>query len=1046
MAWSGRRLRGVARTASLVLLPALVGIPALATPAEAATTSINWSNRGQASDGFDAVFGAGLDAQRARALVDAAIDQWERVITSMQRPLEAADNTLDITVTAENGDTPTSCGGGASGNYDALGWPADGGSVTISGNEAVWFVDPTPFDHSEFTGGIDNAFSGEPQAGSPAAGLCDMYTVVAAEMMHILGVTSNTASRFQTGLFSTKLTFTGTTCAGPGDLWRFDGPSVTALMTSNNGGPGGSDRTVPVHVAEPCSTFGALSGAEDAGNALFDGGRYIPSNLGTLILKDAYNYAIAMPETFGTFYATLNQSTGELLVRGGDDNNASADTIILNRAGDNLAVSVDIGNDVAGTGPTDAFVSSFPVGEVRSIRVNAFDGDDRITLGSGVDLPVVVDGGAGNDVIYGGTGDDTLNGGTGNDQIYAGGGVNTVTDGTGDDLVDLTQNAAGVTYTTGGGLDTVLGSVFDDVIQGGSSADRLEGRGGNDALRGAGGNDALFGQEGSDTFLWAEGDASDTVEGGAGESDVQEIAGNVAANSYVVGAQTGSRVTVSRPASFTLDLGSIEDLGIAGDDGDDTADVMDLFGTEMRKVRFNPGFGADTLRARGRETSESLEVAAVSPSEVAVGGFVYDLRVVGADAADTFRLDGNGGNDSLLVSGTTGTDALSVAPTALDAATLSGLGSLTVAAATIEQVAVEGRGGNDALTVVTPAGPQDVTLAAGITRDAGSVAIPGLMPVSWGSLGLPGSVEVADAGGVRADRVRYDGTLGGDTFAIGSAVTLNEQSPVTPSGAANLVVAGGIGDDVLNVTSGLPYATTVLDGGDSVQGDRAVLSGAAGAVVLDTATSTVAGYGGTVSLAAIEDLATNQTGGLGTALTVLGTATSDDVAYRPLGAQSGQLSIAGFRAGLTFGGVGGTFLVDPLGGSDKVTVLGTLADDTFYAQTLPLTTVQVNALKTATIPQLTAEKIAALADEGADTFDVTVFDMVAGRLFLFGDQPSSKRFAENVIVRNGSATQVQYRDVKAHTFENGSIFVDYKSTALTTRLDYEGVENLKFYR
>lgn len=1043
-----QRLRTVARTACIVLLPSALGIPVLAAPAEAATTSIVWTNRGQASDGFDAVFGAGLDAQRARALVDAAIDQWERVITSLQRPVAASDNTLDITVTAENGDTPTSCGGGASGNYDALGWPADGGAVTLSGNEAVWFVDPTPFDHSEFTGGIDNAFSGEPQAGSPAAGLCDMYTVVAAEMMHILGVTSNTASRFQTGLFSTKLTFTGTTCAGPGDLWRFDGPSVTALMTSNNGGSGGSDRTVPVHVAEPCSTFGALSGAEDAGNALFDGGRYIPSNLGALILKDAYNYSVTMPETFGTFYATLNETTGELLVRGGDDNNASADTVIVNRAGDNLAVSVDIGNDVAGTGPADAFVSSFPVGEVSSVRVTTFDGNDRVTLGDGVDLPVTVDAGAGNDVIYGGTGDDVLNGGAGNDQIYAGPGANTVTDGTGDDLVDLTQNSVAVTYTTGGGLDTVLGSAFDDVIQGGSSADRLEGRLGNDVLRGAGGGDRLFGQDGSDRFLWTEGDGSDVVEGGAGESDVQEVAGNALSNAYTVSAAAGSRVSVSRAASFALDLGSIEDIGIAGDDGGDSADVLDLFGTEVRKVRFTPGDGADTLRARGRESSESIEVAAVAgTSDVAVGGFVYDLRVLGSDAADTFQVDGNGGTDSLLVSGTPGTDALRVVPTGLDSASLSGVGALNVVASTVESVAVEGRGGDDALTLVTPSGPTDVAVSAGVTRDAGSVALPGVIPVRWGSLGLPGSVEIADADGARVDRLRYDGTLGADTFAVsGPSVTLNEQSPVTPSGADRLVVAGGIGDDVLNVAASLPYAATLLDGGDSVQGDRAMLSGAGGAVVLDTAASAVTGYGGVVTLAAIEGLSTAQTGGAATALTVLGSATSDDMAYQPLGASSGSLTVAGFRAGLSFDGVGGAFTLDPLGGSDKVTVLGTLADDTFYASALPMTTVGVNALKAATIPQMTAEKIAALADEGADTFDVTVFDSVAARLFLFGDQPSSKRFAENVIVRNGSASQVQYRDVKAHVFENGSVFADYKSTSMTTRLDYEGVENLKFYR
>jgi hypothetical protein len=62
---------------------------------------------------------------------------------------------------------------------------------------------------------------------------------------------------------------------------------------------------------------------------------------------------------------------------------------------------------------------------------------------------------------------------------------------------------------------------------------------------------------------------------------------------------------------------------------------------------------------------------------------------------------------------------------------------------------------------------------------------------------------------------------------------------------------------------------------------------------------------------AVEDLATNQAGTATSSLTVLGTPSSDDVSYGPLGSQSGELAIAGFRAGLDFTGVGGTFLVDP---------------------------------------------------------------------------------------------------------------------------------------
>ena len=51
-----------------------------------------------------------------------------------------------------------------------------------------WFMDPTPFEHSEFLGNIINAFSGDAPGGGPAAGKGDFYTVVAAEMTHCMGL------------------------------------------------------------------------------------------------------------------------------------------------------------------------------------------------------------------------------------------------------------------------------------------------------------------------------------------------------------------------------------------------------------------------------------------------------------------------------------------------------------------------------------------------------------------------------------------------------------------------------------------------------------------------------------------------------------------------------------------------------------------------------------------------------------------------------------------------------------------------------------------
>src|SRR5262245_11849736 len=543
------------------------------------TTGLNivWTNRGP-GDGFDTIFGANADA--ARAGVDAALDGWEQVITNLNRPSAPGDNHLDITVTA-NTDDPGSCGGSADGDFDGDGWP-EGGDVNINGQANVWFLDPTPTDNSEFTGNIDNAFSGDAQAGSPALGLCDMQTVVTAELAHILGMTSDTASRFQFGGFNTQVTATGTTCSGPGDFWRFTGANGTHLMTSNNGGSGGSDKGVPVHTAEPCGSAGGLVGADDSGNALFEGsGRYLAPNLLGLMFHDVFNFDINMPEDFGTYYSTLNKSNGNVLVRGGDDNDLSNDVINVTRSGGEIAVSVDVGNDVPATGPTDAFVSHYAVGDVQSITVNALDGNDSVTVEPGTGIAVTVNGGTGNDTIVGGVGSETLNGDSGNDQIFAGGGNNTVTDGSGNDLVDLTENAGAIAYTTGGGNDTVLGTAFNDNLTGSTGNDRLEGRGGNDNLDGNPGSDELLGQDGSDTAVWNSGDGSDVVEGGSGESDSLTANGSGAGDFFQAEAAPGSKVQLDAGAS-QLTIGSVEDLAINASGGGDILSLFDLSATELR--------------------------------------------------------------------------------------------------------------------------------------------------------------------------------------------------------------------------------------------------------------------------------------------------------------------------------------------------------------------------------------------------------------------------------------------------------------------------------
>lgn len=78
----------------------------------------------------------------------------------------------------------------------------------------------------------------------------------------------------------------------------------------------------------------------------------------------------------------------------------------------------------------------------------------------------------------------------------------------------LTLNSKGIIFSFDGN-DSLVGSTFDDVLQGGLGADNLYGNDGNDVLFGDDGNDTLDGGRGADTLI---GGAGDDVLGGAANS------------------------------------------------------------------------------------------------------------------------------------------------------------------------------------------------------------------------------------------------------------------------------------------------------------------------------------------------------------------------------------------------------------------------------------------------------------------------------------------------------------------------------------------------
>jgi Ca2+-binding RTX toxin-like protein len=266
-------------------------------------------------------------------------------------------------------------------------------------------------------------------------------------------------------------------------------------------------------------------------------------------------------------------------------------------AGGHLAVfgdaqdnAITVSRDAAGRllvngGAVAVFGGTPTVTNTTSISVFGAAGDDVVTLDeAGGALPKAI--------LFGGAGDDVLTGGSGTDLLFG-----------------------------QAGRDMLLGKGGNDLLFGGA---------GNDVLLGGTGDDAAYGEAGNDTMIWNPGDGSDLNEGGAGYDTVVNNGGNVA-ETYTITA-AGDRVRLDRlsPGPFSLDIGTTERLVLNGNGGDDTITASDgLDG--LIELTLDGGAGNDTITGG-------------DGGDVILGGDGDDVLTGGA-GYDT--IDGGAGNNTV---------------------------------------------------------------------------------------------------------------------------------------------------------------------------------------------------------------------------------------------------------------------------------------------------------------------------------------------------------------------------------------------------------------
>jgi Ca2+-binding RTX toxin-like protein len=302
----------------------------------------------------------------------------------------------------------------------------------------------------------------------------------------------------------------------------------------------------------------------------------------------------------------------------------------------------------------------FDPSQVQAIRVLLCGGNDRIFTTHSLLVPTTIDGGAGNDDIRTGGGDDTIIDSSGFNRIRTDGGNDTITTGSGIDLID--SGWGDDTIDAGGGHNWVRARQGTDVIRTGDGFDLIDAGYGDDVIDAGDGFNIVFGRTGNDVIH--TGDGCDFIDAGYGDDVVDAGEGH----NMVFGREGNDSITVGAGDDF-VDAGYGDDIVSAGA-GDNV--IFGRKGNDQITAGdgndwIDAGFGNDTVLAAagnnvifGREGNDYLITDSgrdwidAGHGEDNVDGGDGDDVLIGGEGNDVIL--GHAGND--LIEGGTGHDVL----------------------------------------------------------------------------------------------------------------------------------------------------------------------------------------------------------------------------------------------------------------------------------------------------------------------------------------------------------------------------------------------------
>lgn len=296
------------------------------------------------------------------------------------------------------------------------------------------------------------------------------------------------------------------------------------------------------------------------------------------------------------------------------------------------------------------------------ISIPVFEGNDQLN------------GGEGNDTLYGNGGDDVLTGGLGTDSLYGGSGDDTIVFDSDDLLVHggsgfdtaNTDNAVS-SSTIFSQVEVINGGNNDDVIITDNTGSRLNGHAGNDVLVGGSGHDVLTGGAGQDSLRAGQGDdlIYADVEDFSNPNSVQ-IDGGDGFDSIHISSHLNSELSGLPASGLTIDMDALNVEEVHASQGDDliisglSANIIDgaehaLRGDTVSYQQSNAGVTVNLATGIGSggyasgDTYQSIEnIIGSSSDDTLIGdasnntlkGGAGDDLIQGGGGFNTARFDG----------------------------------------------------------------------------------------------------------------------------------------------------------------------------------------------------------------------------------------------------------------------------------------------------------------------------------------------------------------------------------------------------------------------